>query len=91
MEPEGSLPQLQVPPPMSVLSQLDPVQTPTFHFLKWQYRKSTIHNKLNNIELGSKNETQVTNNTPSTLTIIIPIIKWAQPNPNMTTARSLTL
>jgi hypothetical protein len=34
MEPEGSLPRLQVPPPMSVLSQLEPVQTPTSHFLK---------------------------------------------------------
>ena len=32
MEPEGSLPHLEVPVP--ILSQLDPVHTPTSHFLK---------------------------------------------------------
>ena len=35
MEPEGSLPHSQVPAnSLSILSQLDPVHTPTFHFLK---------------------------------------------------------
>ena len=34
MEPESSLPHSQVPPPILILSQLDPVHTPTFHFLK---------------------------------------------------------
>jgi hypothetical protein len=54
-------------------------------------KKSTIHNKLNDIELGWKNKTEMMINTSTILTIIIPIIKWAQPNPNMTTARSLML
>jgi len=34
MEPEGSLPHLQVPTTIPILSQLDSVQTPTSHFLK---------------------------------------------------------
>ena len=34
MEPEGSLPQSQVPPPVPILSQLDPVHTPTSQLLK---------------------------------------------------------
>ena len=34
MEPEGSLPHLQVPTPIPVLSQLDTVLTPTSHFPK---------------------------------------------------------
>jgi len=34
MEPEGSLPHSQVPPPVPILSQLDPVRTPTSYFLK---------------------------------------------------------
>ena len=33
MEPEGSLPHLQVSP-VPILSQIDPVQAPTSHFLK---------------------------------------------------------
>ena len=33
MEPEGSLPHSQVPT-LPILSQLDPVHTPTSHFLK---------------------------------------------------------
>ena len=34
MEPEGSLPRLQVPPPAPILGQINPVHTPTSHFLK---------------------------------------------------------
>ena len=34
MEPEGSLPHSQVPATCPTLSQLDPVHTPTSHFLK---------------------------------------------------------
>ena len=34
MEPEGSLPQSQVPATFPILSHLDPVHTPTSHFLK---------------------------------------------------------
>ena len=34
MEPEGSLPQSQVPAPVPILSQLDPVLTTTSHILK---------------------------------------------------------
>jgi len=34
MEPEGSLRQSQVPPPVPIMSQLYPVHTPTTHFLK---------------------------------------------------------
>jgi len=34
MEPEGSLPQSQVPATCPILSQLDPVHTPTSNFLK---------------------------------------------------------
>ena len=34
MEPEGSLPHSQVPAPVPILSQLDPVYTSTSHFLK---------------------------------------------------------
>jgi hypothetical protein len=34
MEPQGSLPHLQVPPPASILSQLNLVYTLTSHFLK---------------------------------------------------------
>jgi len=34
MGPEGSLPQSQVHATCSILSQLDPVHTPTSHFLK---------------------------------------------------------
>jgi hypothetical protein len=33
MEPEGSLPHLQVPAPVSILYQINPVHTPTSHFL----------------------------------------------------------
>ena len=36
MEPEGSLPHTQVPDTCPLLSQLDPVHTPTSHFLKIQ-------------------------------------------------------
>jgi hypothetical protein len=32
--PEGSLPHLQRPPPVSILSQLNPVRTPSSYFLK---------------------------------------------------------
>jgi hypothetical protein len=34
MEPDGSLPQSQLPATCPFLSQLDPVHEPTFHFLK---------------------------------------------------------
>ena len=34
MEPEVSLPHYQVPPPAPILSQLHPVHTPIWHFLK---------------------------------------------------------
>jgi hypothetical protein len=34
MEPEGSLPHSQVPVICPILSQLDPIHTPTSHFLK---------------------------------------------------------
>ena len=34
MEPEGSLPHSLVPATVPILSQLDPVHTPTAHFLK---------------------------------------------------------
>jgi len=34
MEPECSLPHSQVPPPVPILTQLDPVHTPAPHFLK---------------------------------------------------------
>jgi hypothetical protein len=34
MEPELSLPQSKCPPPVSVLIQINPVQTPTSYFLK---------------------------------------------------------
>jgi len=34
MEPKGSLPHLQEPPPVPILRQLDPVHIPTSHFLK---------------------------------------------------------
>ena len=34
MEPEGSLPHSQAPATNPILSQLDPVHDPTFHFLK---------------------------------------------------------
>ena len=33
MKPEGLLPHSQVPTPVPILSQLDPVHTPTSHFL----------------------------------------------------------
>jgi hypothetical protein len=33
MKPEGSLPHSQVPPPLPILSQIDPAHTPTSHFL----------------------------------------------------------
>jgi hypothetical protein len=33
MEPDGSLPQLQMPPPVSNLSQHNPVHIPKSHFL----------------------------------------------------------
>ena len=46
MEPEGSLPYSQCVPPFPILSQLDPVRTPTSRFLK-------IH--INNI-LPSKSQ-----------------------------------
>jgi hypothetical protein len=34
MEPEGSLPHLQVHAPVSILSQLNPIHNPTSRFLK---------------------------------------------------------
>jgi len=34
MEPQGSLPHSQVPPPVPILSQIDPVHVLTSHFLK---------------------------------------------------------
>jgi len=34
MEPESSLPHLQVPPPVPILSQIDPVYASTLHLLK---------------------------------------------------------
>ena len=34
MEPEGSLQHHKYPPPVPILSQLEPVHTPTAHFLK---------------------------------------------------------
>jgi len=34
MEPEGSVPQSQVPPPVHILSQLDPFHNPSFQILK---------------------------------------------------------